>query len=155
LYLEQDLSKSTSLIIRVWNNLSISERNSYMIKGFCLFPELLSKNSDKFNRFAIWLSTREGIICPNVRDTFTSGGKEVIRYNKQIFYDNPQIICRLFNNINSVKINIETISAQDLKEYWKVDVTENNKFEIWLDLISENAKSIIKNNLPIKELLCV
>ena len=152
-YLEQDISKSTSLIIRLWNNLSIIERTNYMVKGFCLFPELVSNRPDKFNRFAIWLSTSEGIICPNVRDIYTSGGKKSILINKKNYTDNSQIIFRLLNNIDEIKNTIETISIEELKEIWKVDVTEKNKFETWTNLVSENAKSIIKNNLPLVEIL--
>lgn len=152
-YLEQDVSKSTSLIIRVWNNLSITERTNCMIKGFCLFPELVSSKPDKFNKFAIWLSTREGIICPNVRDIYTSGGKENIKFNRKNFSNNPQIIFRLYNNISSIKNTLETISVEELKDFWKIDVNEKNRFETWTNLVSENAKSIIKNNLPLTEIL--
>lgn len=53
----ESASSGTGMVIRLWNNLPPEERNVYMIKGFCFFPELLSSHKDKFNRFAVLVST--------------------------------------------------------------------------------------------------
>ena len=152
-YLDQDSSKNTNLIIRLWNNLSNSEKNHYMVKGFCFFPELVSNYADKFNRFALWLSTREGIICPNVRDIFSAGGQGVIHYQSIAYEANPQIIMRIYNHIEAIKNTLNATDNQELSDYWKREVNDKNKFEIWLELVAIQASTIIKNQLPLAHIL--
>lgn len=65
---KNDSSKSTSLIVRIWNTLSSDERRDIKIRSMALFPEVFSNNSDKFNRLALWLVTDGSIVCPNIRD---------------------------------------------------------------------------------------
>jgi hypothetical protein len=48
------------------------------------FPELFGNSNDKFGRLAIWLVTREAVVCPNVRDLFTAGGKIDIIVGKKL-----------------------------------------------------------------------
>ena len=74
-WLDNDHSKASNLVIRMWSSLSPQEKQRYQIKGFIFFPELLSNRSDKFNRMAVWLATQEGVVCPNLRDIFSAGGK--------------------------------------------------------------------------------
>ena len=40
------------------------------------FPEILSAgNNKKYNRYALWLATKKGVINTNIRDSFSAGGK--------------------------------------------------------------------------------
>jgi len=61
-WLDNDRSKVSNLVIRMWSSLSPQEKQRYQIKGFIFFPELLSNRSDKFNRMAVWLATQEGVV---------------------------------------------------------------------------------------------
>lgn len=152
-YLDLDSSKSTSLIIRIWNNLTTEERADYMIKGFCLFPELVTNRVDKFNRFAIWLSTREGVVCPCVRDIFSAGGQGIIDFEGVNYSTVPQIIMRLYNNIDKIKDILEMIELEELREYWQCDLQEGDRFSTWFDLIITNSKSIIKTPIPLSQIM--
>jgi len=152
-YLEQENVKSSNLIIRMWNNLSVIERNQIMIKGFCLFPELLSNKNDKYSRFAMWLSTREGIICPNVRDIFTAGGQVTFLHNEKKYQNNPKILIQLFQSIDLIKLQLNSFTNDELSEYWLIAFDDKKRYNIWKDLIIKNANTIIKNNLPITEII--
>ena len=63
------------------------------------FPELFSNSGDKFARLAIWLVTREGVVCPNIRDLFTAGGKGQILVGKKTYKNVPRIFLNLFDNL--------------------------------------------------------
>ena len=152
-YLDQSTTQSTNIIIKMWNNLSITERAEYMIQGFCLFPELVSNRTDKFNRFALWLSTRQGVICPNVRDVFTAGGQGVINFDNSVYSNVPQVIVRIYQNLAKIKTALSTIDIEELKAFWNCELQEEDKFSKWVELIEINSKSTIKNNLPILETL--
>jgi len=67
--------KSTNISVRLWNNLTIEERDKLIISAFTYFPELLGKSGKKYSRFTVWLVTKHGIVSPSLRDTFTAGGK--------------------------------------------------------------------------------
>ncbi len=66
------------------------------------FPELFSNRSDKFGRLAIWLVTREGVVCPNVRDNFTAGGKGDILVGEKLFKNVPRILINLLSNLDFI-----------------------------------------------------
>ena len=152
-YLDQGATQSTSLIIKMWNNLTTAEKTDYMITGFCLFPELVGNRPDKFNRFALWISTRQGVICPNVRDIFTAGGQGIIGFQNEIYSTIPQIIMRIYQNIDKINSKFKTIDVEELKEYWDCEVNETNKLSKWVELIGKNSISTLKNNLPLSEIL--
>ena len=124
-----------------------------MIKGFCLFPELVSNRIDKFNRFALWISTRQGVICPNVRDVFTAGGQGIISFEDNSYSTVPQIIMRIYQNIDKIKLALSTIDLEELKETWNCEVLETYKFSKWIELIEVNSKTTLKNNLPLSKIL--
>lgn len=152
-WIDQESTKITNMIIRVWNNLDMNERKEYLLKGFCFFPELVSNHPDKFNRFSIWLATGEGVICPNVRDIFTAGGQGTIIVNDIETNKIPQIIMKLHSNIKEIKQLIEITELDVLAEFWKCKVTETTKFEKWIELISLNSKKIFKNGFDVISLL--
>ncbi len=152
-YLEQSATQSSNIIIKMWNNLSISERTELMIQGFCLFPELVGNKPDKFNKFALWLSTRKGVICPNVRDVFTAGGQEKIILNDNTYLTVPQIIMKIYLNIEKIKLALSTFEIEEIKTYWNCELREENKFSKWVELIEQNSKFASKNNLSLSKIL--
>ena len=116
-WLDQDNPKSTSLIIKLWNNLPISIRKELMISAMVHFPEIFSNRSDKFNSLSVWLVNEHGIVCPNIRDIFTAGGQGVINYNKKTYINIPQIIIKLTESIDEVKETIINSNREDLASY--------------------------------------
>lgn len=145
-WLDQDNPKSTSLIIKLWNNLSISNRKELMISAMVYFPEIFSNRSDKFNSLSVWLVNEHGIVCPNIRDIFTAGGQGVIDYNKKTYINIPQIIIKLTESIGEIKETITNSNREDLASYWNIKVTK--PFENWIDLIIDNTTHLdLKINL--------
>lgn len=149
---DNEIEKSSSLIIKMWNNLSMVEKSDYRIKGYCLFPELVSNKSDKFNRFALWLSTGQGIICPNIRDIFSAGGQGELSIDNKKHVQIPQVIVRLHDDLALIKEHLAQINELELSSNWGYTVANEDRFQIWKELICENIKDN-RNRQLAKEIL--
>lgn len=106
------------------------------------FPELFSNGNDKFGRLAIWLITREGVVCPNLRDLFTAGGKGTIESNKVTYQNVPRIFINLIDNMDFILETIAKTSAIELSEYWSIKTTEKKKTADWIELASAQANKV-------------
>lgn len=135
-------SNASNIVIRIWNNLSRKEKKTLKIRAMVYFPELFSNRPDKFGRLAIWLVTREAVVCPNVRDSYSAGGKGHLLLNDKIYNDVPRMFLNLFENINDIFDAILQTSALELSEYWERKTTDDNKIFDWIELVAENASKI-------------
>jgi len=147
-------SKASSIVIRIWNNLSHKEKQELKNRSMAYFPELFGNSSDKFGRLAIWLVTREAVVCPNIRDLFTAGGKSDYLVGKKAYKKVPRIFLNLFNNVPSIVETIVNTSAFELSEYWETKTTEKNKLFDWIELVAIHSKKIQDaKHLVIKQIL--
>ena len=150
----QDTEKATNLVINIWNNLSLKERQEIKNRAMVYFPEVFSNRGDKYSRLAIWLVTREAIVCPNVRDLFSAGGQDSYIINGKVYNKVPKVYINLFKNIDSVLEILVKTSSIELAEYWKEKTSENKKIMDWIDLIAYNSKSVQKaKHLDLKKML--
>lgn len=136
----QDTENASNLVVNIWNNLSRRERDEIKFRSMVYFPEIFSTNTDKFARLAIWLVTRESVVCPNIRDHFTAGGQEEYLLNGTVNKNMPRVFINLFNNLNSILDIIKSTSPEVLSEFWGVTTNEENKIYLWVDLVSTNGK---------------
>jgi hypothetical protein len=147
-------SKPSNIVIRIWNNLSLKEKQELKNRAMIYFPELFGNGSDKFGRLAIWLVTREAVVCPNVRDLFTAGGKRDCFIENNSYKKVPRIFLNLFDNIPSIVETILNTSALELSEYWETKTNEKNKLFDWINLVADNSKKIKDaKHLNIKNIL--
>jgi hypothetical protein len=144
-WLDQEETKSTGLIIKLWNNLPMETRKQYMLKSMVLFPEIFSNRPDKFNRLAVWLVNSEGIVCPNIRDVFTAGGQGIIEWKNKQYTGIPQIIIRLSNSIGELKKLLSETDNDILEKYW--DMSVKNRVNDWIGLVNDNSKTLKSFNL--------
>lgn len=138
----QDTEQASKLVIDIWNNLSQKERQHTKNRAMVYFPEVFSNRSDKFARLSIWLVTRESIVCPNVRDLFTAGGKSDYVIKNKTYRDIPRVFVQLFDNINFVLEVLISTPALELSDYWGRETTEKGKITDWIGLIAYNSKSV-------------
>lgn len=134
-------------VIRQWSNLSTNEKNNIRVEAFCLFPELFSSSSLKYQQLSSWLVAKHKIVSPSLRDTFTAGGQVTIIIGKKSYTNVPRIIKHLQESIDEIKEKIKQIDSDDLQYYWKNNtrLTVNNKYNIWKNLIIENSNDILLN----------
>lgn len=150
----EDNSKASNIIIKIWSNLSNKDRAEIKNRAMVYFPELFGNRSDKYGRLAIWLVTREAIVCPNVRDIFTAGGKRDYVFEGKIYRNVPRVFLNLFKNIDVVIETIMQTSSYELSEYWETKTTENRKVADWIDLVHKHSKNIHDaKHLNLKQML--
>ena len=153
-WIDQENSKASKLVIKIWNNLSIKEKQEIKNKAMIYFPELFSNSSNKFGRLAIWLITSEGIVCPNIRDLFTAGGKVEVIIGKQTYQNIPRIFFNLFENIIPILETFMNTSSIELSEYWGKKTNEKDKISDWINLISYHSEKIQgAKHLNIKQII--
>lgn len=141
-WIDQNSTKSSSLIIKLWNHLSIAEKELIKHKALAYFPELFSNRSDKFGRLAVWLVTEEAIVCPNIRDLFTAGGKGTFIVGDETYQNVPRIVLNLFENIKEAVAIIKDASPDELTEFWGHKTTESRKLLDWVDLVATQISKI-------------
>lgn len=150
----QDAEKASNFVINTWTNLSLKQKKEIRNKVMIFFPEVFSSRGDKFARLAIWLVTREAIVCPNVRDLFTAGGKDNYLIKNKMYKNIPRVFINLFENIDSILVIFINISSIELTEYWNKKTIEKKKISDWIDLVSMNSKSNQgAKHLDIKQML--
>lgn len=150
----ENSNKSSSIIIKTWNNLNVKEKQELRNRSMVYFPELFGNSNDKFGRLAIWLVTHEAVVCPHVRDLFTAGGKRDLKIGNNVYQKVPRIFLNLFDNLPDIIDGIIQTSAFELSEYWENKTTEKSKIFDWIDIVAENANKIQDaKHLNIKHIL--
>jgi hypothetical protein len=153
-WMDQDNSRASNIVIKIWANLSAKEKQEVKNKAMVYFPELFSNSGDKFARLAIWLVTREGVVCPNIRDLFTAGGKGHRLVGKKTYKNIPRIFLNLFDNLDFIIETIGQTSSIELSDYWGIKTNEKKKIADWIELISLQSKKISDaKHLNVKQIL--
>lgn len=142
-WLENEEYQPDSLIFKVWNTLSRNEKKFYQIKGFVLFPEILGNQQTKFDNFTLWLSVKNRVLCPNVRDIFTSGGRESIEIEGEILKNVPKAIIKLFKNIDKIVAEFHVTELEIFEENWKTEpLTLPKAKKLWIGNVCKAASKI-------------
>lgn len=153
-WMDTENSKASNFVIKIWSNISAKEKQKLKSKAIVCFPELFSNSNDKFGRLSIWLVTREGVVCPNVRDLFTAGGKSEIIIGKKSYKNIPRIFINLFDNIDFIIETLVETSSIELSEYWGIKTNEKKKILDWIEIVSEQSKKIQDaKHLNVKQIL--
>lgn len=131
--------QALSPVVRLWNTVSPAERKTLQVKGFCWFPEIFGKSPSKYNRFALWLTTENGIVPPALRDMFSSGGKGNVYTREEIFRDQPQVMVQLASSKSLVWNEIIDADKEWVREVWGVDHVYNgeNRVRQWINMVGE------------------
>lgn len=137
-------SQAAPFTVRLWSSLSPEEKNHYTVLGYAFFPEILSYgNSQKYQRYALWLATDCGIINTNIRDQFSAGGQMDIPTANGVFYGMPATYSRILRNRNLI---IQTLLNEDektLQKFWNVPEIAPNRVHQWVQLAAEQAATVI------------
>lgn len=129
-----DTSKSP--VIKIFSSLKSVEREKYLVMAFALFPELLSTKQDKFHRVSFWLLKEHNIVCNNVRDLFTAGGKVHISNYGSV----PAVFSRFFTRWPLINDFLLSIQFEDVQLFWESKLarpTSSDNLPNWyLNLLS-------------------
>lgn len=131
---------SSSIMIRFFTDLSLCEKSDITARMFILFPELFGSKQDKYKRAALWMCSRYSVICSNLRDTFSAGGK-VDEIGGVVFKKKkPQVLKTLYQNrtlITELLSNPDEALMQDVEDYWGENKSLSLSMSKWLCLMQQ------------------
>lgn len=137
---DSDSDESSSIMIRFFTDLTKPEKSGIRARMFILFPELFSSKQDKYKRAALWMCSRYSVICSNLRDTFSAGGKveEIggVKFKQKM----PQVLNNLYQYRNLIRIilnNPDEALAQDIEDNWGENESNNICVNRWLELMQQ------------------
>ncbi|RLD62458.1 MAG: hypothetical protein DRJ05_00330 [Bacteroidetes bacterium] len=132
-WLDNEEYKPDSIIFKIWNSLNKKEKDKFTILGYAYFPEILGKQQTKFDKFTLWLSVKQRIICPNVRDLFTAGGRGNITIENSKLSALPKALVKFINNIDLIVNEFVSTDIEKLNEIWRTDIKTRNEInEEWI-----------------------
>lgn len=130
--------------VKLWTALSHEEKEQLTVQGYALFPELLSAgNNKKYNRYALWLATQQGVVNTNVRDSFSAGGKVLMQTSSGLTLNMPAAFGRIKKYYELIQETIEEADPQILMEYWNTDSIAECRIAQWCQLVANAAKSCV------------
>ena len=116
--------------IRLWSSLEKDEKEKYTILSYVIFPEILaSRSNSKYQRLALWLVTKHGIVNTNIRDQFSAGGTKTING----FQNMPAAFGRIFDYKNDFINALIKTPSSELEEYWHCS-NPKDRIEQWINL---------------------
>ena len=137
-WLDNEEYKPDSIVFKIWNSLSKGDKDNFKIKGYTYFPEILGKQHSKFDRFTLWLSVKQRIICPNVRDLFTAGGRDDILIGNSTLDLLPKVLVKFVDNIDLIVDEFNETGIEKLNEIWRTN------FKTRTEINNEWVKRIIE-----------
>lgn len=142
-------------ILRLWTSLTIEQKNTYIAKGYALFPEILgSSSSTKYQRYALWLATDCSIINTNIRDQFSAGGKRDIETANGVYSKVPAAFARIKTYKSLIEETVWNTDESVLLEYWQSKCIEENRIEQWCRKVANLAGGYGLNCHYIYKMLC-
>jgi len=145
--------ESISMNISLYSDLARKDKDAIDTRMFILFPEVFQRN---YKRAAIWLCSRYALICPNMRDLFTAGGKVKRLGDIELKAPVPQIAARLYKYKYGIKILLKQPDMQlmqDIRDYWNIKEEIKDFHRYWLDVmktIFDNDKEL--SQIPLNEM---
>ena len=132
---QDDPAEVAPMTVRLWNALTLSEKQRLNIIGFAYFPELLSNSSRKYERFSLWLATSHGVVNTSTRDSFSAGGQGTIVTSSARYDDLPRAFIKIYeNHVDISKIILEA-NESVLRETWRVGILVEDRVGQWIDCV--------------------
>lgn len=86
--------------IRLYTNISRTEKDYLKLCGFILFPEVLVS---RYGKLAMWLCSRHSIVNPSIRDMYSAGGQ------MNIYIDNKSVCVKVRKSLCEFLIAIDSL----------------------------------------------
>lgn len=137
--IEEDAAPPT---VKLWTALSSEAKEELTVQGYVLFPEVLRTGSPiKYNRYALWLVTKQGVVNTNIRDSFSAGGKVPMKTVDGIEVRMPAAFGRIRRYHELIEDTLFDIDEGTLKECWETEVVDSNRLRQWCRIVATSAST--------------
>nr|WP_308570937.1 hypothetical protein [uncultured Prevotella sp.] len=152
------MGESTNINLSFYNDLSPIDKEEIQARACILFRSLFQREAqNKYRPISLWLCNSYSLLCPNMRDDFSAGGKCTNINGKKLKKPYPHIVKELLLNHERIK---EILNHPDdeilrgINDFWDFPYNSNDLYSSWLEMIE---KSFYNNSqlafIPIRELL--
>lgn len=146
-----NIEQPHSFNVKLWNSLNTNEKRELRTKCMILFPEVLSpkQSPDKYNNSSLWLCSCCQVVNPNIRDSFSAGGKITHVNGHKLQKTASQVFNVIVEHSNDVRRLLKNPSAdfyQMIKEYNPRLLSGSDPYKEWLKICIEIAD---KNDVPL------
>lgn len=151
-----DVEATAPPTVRLWTALSHEQKEVLTVQGYALFPEVLSAgNNKKYNRYALWLASKMGVVNTNIRDSFSAGGKVELPTVGGVLLKMPAAFGRIKKYHELLQDTIEEADEQTLMEYWETDTIMQNRMRQWCQMVASAADSSVGYSTAWNVLSCI
>ncbi len=148
-WISGDEEVAVSMNIRLWKDLSVNEKADLVAQILVLFPEVVS---GKYGNAALWLAGAKGIVCTNIMDLFSAGGKVRIVDGRTLKTPLPKVVKTLRDKFDRMKPLLEKDSPIiDFIHEYNPTLLRGNIYEEWLAEVAKELPAMIE--VPIKSIL--
>ncbi len=126
--------QSVPMTVRLFSSLLPEEQEKIRVLLYTMFPQILGKGNDKYNRPALYLLTRFGVVNPSFRDMFSAGGQVELPKRYGILVKMPAAFGRIARYKELIQETIFETSKQTLTENWGISVEDEDRLSQWCDL---------------------
>lgn len=132
--------------VRLWRSIPSWEKDKLEAIIYIYFPEtIMSSGQFKYDRATLWLATQKGIINANVRDSFSSGGREPMKTMDGRHVDMPAVFRKISEHIEQIADVIHNTPTEILAENWECAVGRD-RIRQWITLVTRETTDIIKKS---------
>ncbi len=123
--------------IRHFSNLCKNEKEGLVNELYALFPEVLSSSTQKYEKLALYLVAKKGVVHTSLRDTFSAGGKYIFE-NKEL----PKYVKRIVErqSLKQIRHAILNVSPELIEEYWGT-TSIDDRIHFWLEKVIQQIQS--------------
>lgn len=138
------LTRST---VKLWSGLDAESINLLKMRAYVLFPEVLGVEQTKYQRLALWLCSRHGVVSPNIRDSFTAGGQlALVIDDRRVCERVPRVLINFLKNMPQIidvfEKHTDVYSEIPLYASYSANA-KGSYYECWRKLVVTNLKATI------------
>lgn len=140
----EKVETAVPITVKLWKSLTAHEKDELEATIYVYFPETIISNSQyKYDRATLWLATQKGIINANVRDSFSAGGRKIMKTIDGKYINMPAVFSKIADHIEIITRILLSEPSDILRESWMQSV-KTNRIKQWIELIINETSDISK-----------
>lgn len=143
-WIDDTETEPIAMNIRLWNSLTVLERNKLKAQMLILFPEIVNS---EYGNAAMWLASAKGVVNPSFRDIISAGGR-IYNLNGESIEDGiPKVWKTLALNYPLIKEYLQNskVIYPYIKEY-NPNIISKNMLDKWIEQVERLLPQVVIGN---------
>ncbi len=132
---EESIEAAVPATVKLWSALEPVQKRKYESHFYVYFPEcIMSADNRKYNRAILWLATQCGIINSNIRDSFSAGGRVLMKTMDGVEFYLPRIFEKIRCHISHMADIFADADPRMLEDFWGEPIRSDRPLQ-WISLV--------------------